>query len=52
MTIRITEGEIKKLIAESVQRLLEFDGGFGGFGGGFDEETPDVRLSHCWWYKL
>ena len=40
MTIKITESELKKLISESVQRLLEFDGGLGfdeSFGGGFDE---------------
>ena len=34
MLIRITEGEIKKLIRESVEKLLEFD---ESFGGGFDE---------------
>lgn len=34
MLIRVTEGEIKKMIAESVQRLLEFD---EGYFGGFDE---------------
>jgi hypothetical protein len=42
MIIRVTEGEIKRMIAESVNRLLEFDesfmGGFDeGFSGGFDE---------------
>ena len=36
MTIKITESELKKLISESVQRLLEFDEGLE-FGGGFDE---------------
>ena len=37
MVIRITEGEIRRLVAESVQRLLEFDESFGGFDEGFDE---------------
>ena len=37
MTIKITENELKRLISESVQRLLEFDESFGGFDEGFDE---------------
>lgn len=46
MIIRVTEGEIKRMIAESVNRLLEFDesfmGGFDeGFSGGFDEKRGE-----------
>jgi hypothetical protein len=46
MIIRVTEGEIKRMIAESVNRLLEFDesfmGGFDeGFSGGFDERRGE-----------
>jgi hypothetical protein len=46
MIIRVTEGEIKRMIAESVSRLLEFDesfmGGFDeGFSGGFDEKRGE-----------
>lgn len=37
MIIKITEREIKRLVAESVQKLMEMDGAFGGFDGGFDE---------------
>ena len=37
MLIKVKESEIRKMVAESVQRLLEFDEGLGGFGGGFDE---------------
>lgn len=41
MLIRVTEGEIKKMIAESVQRLLEFDEGyFGGFDEGSQQQQP------------
>ena len=41
MLIRVTEGEIKKMIAESVQRLLEFDeGSFGGFDEGSQQQQP------------
>ena len=41
MTIKITESEIKKLVVESVQRLLEFDEGFGLYG--FDEASEDDK---------
>ena len=40
MLIRVTEGEIKKMIAESVQRLLEFD---EGYFGGFDEGSQQQQ---------
>ena len=44
MTIRITEGEIKRMISESVKRILEFNE-MGGFDestfGGFDEKKQE-----------
>ena len=49
-TIKITENELKRLVKESVQRLLEFDEGFGlsGFDeseGGDGEETKKREKS-------
>ena len=41
MLIRVTEGEIKRMIAESVQRLLEFD---EGYFGGFDEGSQQQQV--------
>ena len=46
MLIRVTEGELKRMIAESVQRLMEFDESyFGGFDEGGDEpkRQPEDR---------
>ena len=43
MIINVTESEIRRLVAESVKRVLSMNEGFGGFDeeylGGFDEES-------------
>ena len=43
MIINVTESEIRRLVVESVKRVLSMNEGFGGFDeeylGGFDEES-------------
>lgn len=44
MLIRVTERELKRMIKESVNRLLEFDESYGfdeGFSGGVDEKKKE-----------
>lgn len=43
MTIKITENELRKLISESVNRLLEMDGGYWGFDEAAKERDPEDK---------
>jgi hypothetical protein len=49
MIIRVTESEIRKMITESVNKILSLREGFGGFDeeylGGFDEGSSETQDS-------